>query len=100
MYVCWCGFVYIDNYNYLYSPALAVHACIHHMRSSCSCCVHVIEAEVGYALACPNQLLNTQVNKKFSELKGRNIGIVEKAQETRFGMSPKYSGYSYIGIAS
>ena len=39
-----------------------------------------------------------QVNKKFCELKGGNIGIVEKAQETRFGMSPKYS--SYIGIAS
>ena len=36
-----------------------------------------------------------QVNKKF---KGGNIGIVEKAQETRFGMSPKYS--RYIGIAS
>ena len=31
-----------------------------------------------------------QVNKKFCELKGGNIGIVEKAQETRFGMSPKY----------
>ena len=29
-----------------------------------------------------------QVNKKFRELKG---GVVEKAQETRFGMSPKYS---------
>ena len=27
-----------------------------------------------------------------------NIGIVEKVQETRFGMSPKYSRYS--GIAS
>ena len=39
-----------------------------------------------------------QVNKKFCELKGGNIGIVEKAQETRFGMSPKYS--RYIGIAS
>ena len=39
-----------------------------------------------------------QVNKKFCELKGGNIGIVEKAQETRFGMSRKYS--SYIGIAS
>ena len=39
-----------------------------------------------------------QVNKKFCELKGGNIGIVEKAQETRFGMSPKYS--SYIGIES
>ena len=38
-----------------------------------------------------------QVNKNFSELKGGNIGIVEKAQETRFGMSPKYS--RYIGIA-
>ena len=36
-----------------------------------------------------------QVNKKFCEL---NIGIVEKAQETRFGMSPTYS--RYIGIAS
>ena len=31
-----------------------------------------------------------QVNKKFCELKRGNIGIVEKAQETRFGMSPKY----------
>ena len=39
-----------------------------------------------------------QVNKKFCELKRGNIGIVEKAQETRFGMSPKYS--RYIGIAS
>ena len=39
-----------------------------------------------------------QVNKKFCELNGGNIGIVEKAQETRFGMSLKYS--SYIGIAS
>ena len=39
-----------------------------------------------------------QVKKKFCELKGGNIGIVEKAQETRFGMSPKYS--RYIGIAS
>ena len=36
-----------------------------------------------------------QVN---SELKRGNIGIVEKAQETRFGMSPKYS--RYIRIAS
>ena len=32
-----------------------------------------------------------QVNKKFCELKGGNIGIVEKAQETRFGISLKYS---------
>ena len=39
-----------------------------------------------------------QVNKKFCELKGGHIGIVEKAQETRFGMSPKYS--RYIEIAS
>ena len=39
-----------------------------------------------------------QVNKKFCELKGGHIGIVEKAQETRFGMCPKYS--RYIGIAS
>ena len=39
-----------------------------------------------------------QVNKIFCELKGGYIGIVEKAQETRFGMSPKYS--RYIGIAS
>ena len=39
-----------------------------------------------------------QVNYKFCELKRGNIGIVEKTQETRFGMSPKYSGY--IGIAS
>ena len=43
-------------------------------------------------------LIILQVNKKFCELKGGNIGIVEKAQETRFGMSPKYS--RYIGIAS
>ena len=32
------------------------------------------------------------------ELKRGNIKIVEKAQETRFGMYPKYS--RYIGIAS
>ena len=31
-----------------------------------------------------------QINKKFCELKRGNIGIVEKAQETRFGMSLKY----------
>ena len=34
----------------------------------------------------------------YCQLKGGNISIVEKAQETRFGMSPKYS--RYIGIAS
>ena len=34
-----------------------------------------------------------QANNKLCELKGGNIGIVEKAQETRFGMSPKYSRY-------
>ena len=33
---------------------------------------------------------------KGTPTKGGNIGIVEKAQETRFGMSPKYS--RYIGI--
>ena len=38
-----------------------------------------------------------QVNKKFCELKGGiYIGIVEKAQEARFGMSPKYSRYVRI----
>ena len=35
---------------------------------------------------------------KFCELNGGNIGIVEKAQEIRFGMSSKYS--RYIGIVS
>ena len=48
-----------------------------------------------------NVYAHTEYNyytSKFCELKGGNIGIVEKAQETRFGMSPKYS--SYIGIAS
>ena len=45
-----------------------------------------------------SEILIIQVNKKFRELKGGNIGIVEKALETRFGMSPKYS--RYIGIAS
>ena len=34
-----------------------------------------------------------QINKKFCELKGGNIGIVENAQETRFGMSWNYSRY-------
>ena len=33
-----------------------------------------------------NTLYVVQVNKKFCELKGGNIGIVEKAQETRFGI--------------
>ena len=41
--------------------------------------------------------VHIQVKKKFCELKGGNIGIVEKAQETRFSMSSKYS--RYIGIA-
>ena len=45
-----------------------------------------------------NAYIYIQVNKKFCELKGGNIGIVEKAQETIFGMSPKYS--RYIGIVS
>ena len=31
-----------------------------------------------------------QVNKKFCELKGRNIGIAEKARETRSGMHRRY----------
>ena len=39
-----------------------------------------------------------QVKTKFCEFERGNIGIVEKAQETRFGMSPKYSRYN--GIAS
>ena len=53
---------------------------------------------LGLLQAEVKTILYIQVNKKFCELKGENIGIVEKAQETRFGMSPKYS--SYIGIAS
>ena len=32
------------------------------------------------------QLYYVQVNKKFCELKGGNIGIAEKAQETRSRM--------------
>ena len=39
-----------------------------------------------------------QLNQTFCELNGGNIRIVEKVQETIFGMSPKYS--RYIGIAS
>ena len=37
-----------------------------------------------------------QVNKKIHGLKGGNIGIVEKAQETRFGMSPYTLCQCYI----
>ena len=48
--------------------------------------------------SCMNGVQLVQVNKKFCELKGGNIGIVKKAQETRFGMYSKYS--RYIGIAS
>ena len=51
-----------------------------------------------YIVVTRRELHYLQVNKKFRELKGGNIGIVEKAQETRFGMSPKYS--RYIGIAA
>ena len=58
-----------------------------------------------HCLFCPPSIMIVvyihdivQVKKKFCELKGGNIGIVEKAQETRFGMSRKYS--RYIGIAS
>ena len=46
---------------------------------------------------CAHTLCNT---KKFCELKRENRGIVEKAQETRFGMSPKYSRYSGIALES
>ena len=57
-------------------------------------CVHMyIHARIHAAM-----IIILQVNKTFCELKGGNIGIVQKAQETRFGMSPKYS--RYIGIAS
>ena len=45
--------------------------------------------------------LNTyivQVNLKFCELKGGNIGIVEKAQETRFGICLR--SIADTGIAS
>ena len=57
-------------------------------------CVPILHSFVMY-MQCVYIL---QVNKKFCELKGGHIGIVEKAQETRFGMFPKYS--RYIGIAS
>ena len=43
-------------------------------------------------------MLCSITSKKVCELKWGNIGIVEKAQETRFGMCPKYSRCS--GIAS
>ena len=53
----------------------------------------------GWNANTAKQKEQRQVNKKFCELKGGNIiEIVEKAQETRFGMSLKYS--RYIGIAS
>ena len=60
---------------------ITVEICVFLLFSLCTCHDEVI-----------------QVNKKFCELKRGNIGIVEKAQGTRFGMSPKYSRYS--GIAS
>ena len=43
-------------------------------------------------------MLCSITSKKVCELKWGNIGIVEKVQETRFGMCPKYSRCS--GIAS
>ena len=60
-----------------------------------SACVHNSH---NIMISTANLVHLLQVNKKFCELKGGNIGIVEKAQETRFGMSPKYS--RYIEIAS
>ena len=81
------------------SQYTALHASIEcYIAMSCApICIYITE------LYIPQQwdiiiILLLQVNLKFCELKGGNIGIVEKAQETRFGMSPKYS--RYIGIAS
>ena len=67
------------------------------------CCYNILHAFLSKNGEMPclmNQVKKKQrqVNKNFCEIKGGNIGIVEKAQETRFGMSPKYS--RYIGIAS
>ena len=41
-------------------------------------------------------ILCIQVNKKFCELKRGNIGIAEKAQETRSGTSHKHSKYDLV----
>ena len=75
----------------LLSNALASH--------EATCILYVVNSRDVHALThgLSKSTKIIQVNKKFCELKGGNIGIVEKAQETRFGMSPKYS--RYIGIA-
>ena len=65
-----------------------------------NCCTVTTPVKYVHAPLLPVLWYNIyiQVKKKFCELKRGNIGIVEKAQETRFGLSPKYS--RYIGIAS
>ena len=67
------------------------------MMSKCLFFANLTEKAL-FCQICLGDYYVVQVNKKFCELKRGNIGIVEKAQETRFGMSPKYS--RYIGIAS
>ena len=44
---------------------------------------------------CTQRVMVSNITSKYCELEGGNVGIVE---ETRFGMSPKYS--RYIGIYS
>ena len=56
------------------------------MYSVCISYSHTVVATVVHAILA-SLIIVTQVNLKFCELKGGNIGIVEKAQETRFGMS-------------
>ena len=50
-------------------------------------CKHIEKLYSNTLQHAPVQPILLQVNEKFCELKGGNIGIVEKAQETRFGMS-------------
>ena len=52
----------------------------------CTCmyvCIYMYVSHFCLSRFLPVDFQYIQVNKKFCELKGRNIGIVEKAQETR-----------------
>ena len=60
--------------------------------------IHAALDTMNYRLHPLPSGLRLRIQQRTSKLEGGNIGIVEKAQETRFGMSPKYSRYIWIAF--
>ena len=60
----------------------------------------LIHITLSHHIDCNSKNKNRrQVNKKFCELKVGNIGIDEKAQETRSGTSHKHSKYDIVMVS-